>query len=417
MTSIWTLVGLLGLAYLGSAMLGPRGAARFGLSSGVEFVLLGVAIGPLVLGVLDRSTVGAFESLGGVATGWFALLIGLGFGWADRRRVPARSLILGIVIGLVTGASIGGALYGVLGLTRTLTGADRLLVAGGVGAACAGTTRHVARWMVARHGARGALLRLVAEIADADDAAAIIATGVLFALHPTGEAGVRLAPWSWGALSVGLGATLGLTATALLGRDFRLDASWGTLLGTGLLGIGLSAQLGLSPLTTMFAMGLTIALVSRHRAEIVEMTRPTERAVLLPALVLAGAKVDVGAPSLIALVVTTALVRVLVKSGAGLLLRGAIGPRVPAWVGIGLVPTGGLSISVALSFALRFPGRVGDAVLATSAAMLAIGELIGPPALRAALDAAGELRKDGPSSLGSMPSMHSVPPPPPETSR
>jgi Kef-type K+ transport system membrane component KefB len=412
MTSIWTLIGLLGLAYLGSAMLGPRGAARFGLSSGVEFVLLGVAIGPLLLGVLERSTLGTFEPVAGVATGWFALLIGLGFGWADRRRVPTRSLVLGIVIGLVTGASVFGALYGVLGLTRTLTGADRLLVAGGVGAACAGTTRHVARWMVARHGARGSFLRLVAEIADADDAVAIVATAVLFALHPTGEASVRLAPWSWGALSLGLGTTLGLTATALLGRDFRLDASWGTLLGTGLLGIGLSAQLGLSPLTTMFAMGLTIALVSRHRAEIVEMTRPTERAVLLPALVLAGAKVDVAAPSLIALVVTTAVVRVVVKGFAGLALRGAIGPRVPPWAGIGLVSTGGLSMSVALAFALRFPGWVGDSVLATTAAVLAIGELLGPPVLRAALDAAGEIRPAGPTSFASAPSL---PPPPPET--
>jgi Kef-type K+ transport system membrane component KefB len=221
---------------------------------------------------------------------------------------------------------------------------------------------------------------------------------------------VRLQPWSWGGLSLGLGAALGITAAALLGRDFRLDASWGTLLGTGLLGIGLSQKLGLSPLTTMFAMGVTVSFASPHRSEIVEMTRPTERAVLLPALVLAGAKVDFSGKMLIAMIVVALLARSLAKLIGGLLVRGATKKPVPAWVGVGLLPTGGLSIGVALSFALRFPGHVGDAVLATTAAVMTFGEIFGPSTMRAALDAAGELRPAGPMSRPSLTEPHSEPP-------
>jgi Kef-type K+ transport system membrane component KefB len=410
MTSIWTLIGLLGLAFLGSALLGPRGAARFGLASGVEYVLAGVALGPVALGVLDKDTLSTFDPVGGVAVGWFALLIGVSFGFEGRRRVPFRSVALGVALALVTGAAVTFALMTLFRMTRAFPPADRLLIAGGIGAACAGTTRHLARWMSARYGARGPIHRLYAEMADADDAVAIVATAVLFALHPVGEASVRLAPWSWGGLSLGLGIVLGVTATLLLGRDFRLDASWGTLLGTGLLGIGLSAQLGLSPLTTMFAMGVAISLTSRHRVEIVEMTRPTERAVLLPALLLAGAKIDFTVPILIATVVVAVAARAAAKLAGGALLRGALGRRIPIWIGLGFLPTGGLSIGVALSFALRFPGSVGNAVLAATAALMVVGEMIGPPTLRAALAAIGEIRDGAPA--GATPSLA---PPPPET--
>lgn len=409
MTSIWTLIGLLGLAFLGSALLGPRGAARFGLASGVEYVLAGIALGPVALGVLEKGTLATFDPVGGVAVGWLSLLIGLGFGYEGRRRVPARSQAFGIGLAAVTGAAIAGALIALFRATHAFAPADRVLIAGGVGAACAGTTRHLARWMSGRYGARGPVHRLFAEMADADDAVAIVATAVLFALHPVGGDAVRLSPWAWGGLSLGLGFVLGFTATMLLGRDFRLDASWGTLLGTGLLGIGLSQQLGLSPLTTMFAMGATISLTSGHRHEIVEMTRPTERAVLLPALLLAGAKIDFAVPLLVASVATGFGARAVSKLAGGLLIRSAIGPRVPRWIGLGLMPTGGLSIGVALSFALRFPGRIGDTVLAITAGLMIVGEMIGPPAFRAALAAIGEIREGAP-----MPSSSSLTPPPPE---
>src|SRR5262249_43049477 len=157
-------------------------------------------------------------------------------------------------LALVTGAAIAGALFGLFKLTGTFQASDRILVAGGVGAACAGTSRHLARWMAARHGARGKMHRLIAEMADADDAVAIVTTALLVVLLLVGVAGVRLGAVSWGGLSLGLCTMLGVAAAALLGRDFRLDASWGTMLGTGLLGIGISQQLGLSPLPTMFAM-------------------------------------------------------------------------------------------------------------------------------------------------------------------
>jgi hypothetical protein len=53
--------------------------------------------------------------------------------------------------------------------------------------------------------------------------------------------------------------------------------------------------------------------------------------------------------------------------------------------------SGALSISIGLAYALRFPGPVGDTVLAIAALSATVGEFVGPPRLRHALEGAGEI--------------------------
>ena len=48
-------------------------------------------------------------------------------------------------------------------------------------------------------------------------------------------------------------------------------------------------------------------------------------------------------------------------------------------------------MSVGLAFAIRFPGPVGDSVLATAFVACVAGEMIGPLALRRVLRGAGEI--------------------------
>jgi hypothetical protein len=188
----------------------------------------------------------------------------------------------------------------------------------------------------------------------------------------------------------------GAIATVLLGREFRIDESWGVLLGTALLAIGTAARLGLSPLSVMFFMGLTISSLSRHRREIVEMVAPTERPVLLPALLLAGARVDPFAivPLLMWVAPAALAARVLAKVASGVLLRTFTSPGKGArggLLGLGLLSSGALSMSIGLSFVLRFPGPVGDLVLVTATVFTIFGEFVGPLSLRAALAGAGEI--------------------------
>jgi hypothetical protein len=55
------------------------------------------------------------------------------------------------------------------------------------------------------------------------------------------------------------------------------------------------------------------------------------------------------------------------------------------------VSSGALSIGIGLSIAYRFPGQIGDTVLATAAILQLAGEFIGPASLKSALISAGEI--------------------------
>ncbi|WP_437922709.1 cation:proton antiporter [Sorangium sp. So ce291] len=395
MNAVWLLMGLLVLSYLGSSLVSGRVFRGIGLPSGAEYVVLGFVLGPSALGLLEPSSLAAFEPIAGVALGWLALVVGLDFGFVGNRRVRPSRMALGVLMSIATGCAVAAAVW--LAAERAVPSLDRgerALLAAGVGAVSAETTRHAVLWVTQRYGASGKLSDLVADIADCDDLGPLLMMGGAFALAPQATAHWPIPFWGWTIVTALIGVVLGLIAVVLLGSDFRLIQSWGVLLGTSLLTMGTSARVGLSPLLATFAMGVTIAAVSRHREEIVAMVSPTERPVILPALLLAGAHVSPKAAPFLPWIVAIALVaRVAGKLATGLVLRVASpdARETSPWLGLGLLSSGAVAMSVGLAFALRFPGPVGHTVLFTAAAAAVFGELVGPQALRATLRKAGEL--------------------------
>ncbi len=412
MNALLVLMGLLLLSYLGSFLVGGRSIRGFGLPSGAEYIVLGFAIGPAGLGLLDQNLVDAFDPVASVALGWLALLIGLDYGYArGEQRVSARRLLGGSAVALFTAAAVGAATWVAAGRFTPLRGTDRLLLAGGVGAACSETTRNAVRWVVERHKAAGPVADLVAELASCDDLVPFFLVGVLFGLRPVATLPFAAADgwgfvwWGWPATTIGVGALLGIVATVLLARELGQDETWIVLLGMSFLGIGVSARLGLSTVTAMFVLGAVLSRLSRHRHEIRERAWKTERPVLHPALLLAGAHLAVHNNPLAAAVVAAALVaRLLAKLLVGRALGVFFPPARAAGgaTGLGLMSSGALAMILGLSYALRFPGPAGEITLAAAAACTILGEFVGPVSLWAALRRAGELQSD-------------VPQPPPST--
>jgi Kef-type K+ transport system membrane component KefB len=388
------LLGLLVLSYIGSFLAAGRSLTGFGLPSGSEYLVLGFCVGPNVLGLVDRSMLASFDPIADVALGWLAMLLGLHYAFGGRHPIRTTSLIAASFIALLTAASVtAGELFAA---SRFGSGPpfDPWIWAAGVGIACAETTPHAVRWVIERKRAAGPLSRLLAELADSGGAVPILATAVLFLPMHEQHLPVAIPDLGWAGITLGLGILCGAVAAALLGREFRLHESFGVLLGTSLFGIGLAARLGLSVLALMFAMGLTLAAVSRHRNEMLAMVAPTERAILLPALVLAGARVEPrAAPGAVVVVVAALAARIVAKLISGWLL-GAVFPaarRAGPLLGLGLLSTGALSVAIGLAFALRFPGPVGDTVLLAVAVTTIFGEFGGPARLGAALTRAGEI--------------------------
>lgn len=396
---IWLLLGLLLLAYLGSNLVGGRAIRGFGLPSGSEYLVLGFALGPHVLDVVGRSLAHTFEPVVLVGTGWLALVAGVGYvRVADRWIKPSRAAV-GVLLGALSCAAVAAAVYFVSPYFASFRGFERLAVALGIGACASATTRHSVRWVVERHGARGPLADFAADAARASAMVPPLALTILFALAPGG--GLPAVP-VLGRIGVTLlfGAAIGLVAALLLGRDFRRDESWGVLLGTGLLTAGAADRVGLSLLGAMFALGLILA-ASRHRLDIKAMVTPTEKPVLLPVVLLAGAYVNLKLPTSVFVLVGLAVgAKIVVRVLLGLVL--AVGPArgTGADFGVSMLASGGFTIAAALAFSTRVPGVASDTVLLFAVVSTILGEWVSPAALRRSLNRAGELHAVDPSEVG-----------------
>ena len=390
------LLAVLAIAYVGSMLMQGRALRGVGLPSGTEWVMLGFALGSHALAVVDRDLLAAFEPVAAVAIGWQAFALGARFGRPSDERSELRSVFFGIVFSSIASAAVSAATWFAAGYFGLLSGQDRLLLAIGAGLVSSELTRHAVTWVVERYAARGPLASFVTGVSEGSAIVPLLGCAVPFALvAPRTELAIPV--WGLAFTTLGLGVLLALMCATLLSLEASGPRSWGVLLGAALLGTGISFRFGLSPLAAMFALGLSLAALSKKRAELHAMLARTEHPVRLPILLLCGAHIDLYVDERFSFVIGAAvLARIASAALSALPIGRASGssPRELHSLIRSLLPTGAITMTIGLSFALRFPGRVGTVVLLIATCQTILGELLGPLGLRRALYAAGELPPD-----------------------
>ncbi len=391
MTATAFLMGLLALSFFGSVLVGRKGS---GLASGIEFVGLGVLAGPLVLGWISRSTIDSFAPVIHVALGWLAFVIGLDFGRFGSRRTTRKVMAASTVAAAFTLASVAAATWFALrkvGIPFAQP-RDAMIVSLAFGVVATETTRHAVKWVLARFSAHGPLTDRFAQMASSDDLVPLLVLGVVALLLPGRVHVAGIPDWTFALATVLIGAFFAAIAALLL-KEAEGDEVWAVLLGTVLLTVGIALRLGLATLTAGFIFGITLRALSSHRRAIRVLVAPTERPVLLPMLLVAGARIDVAPlfvrPKILWVVGAAILARVVAKVVVGFFVRE--GGRSHPSFGAGLLSSGALSLACGLFVALRAPGIVGDSVLLFAALVALVGEILAPFAARHALDRAGEI--------------------------
>lgn len=381
------LLVLLVLAYIGSMWASSERKRAFGSPSGVEYVVLGLLLGPETLGVLGHGAIAALEPIAIVALGWIGLVYGLECGRVGERAAPARRIALGLLFTVVTALSAASAAFGLLGYFQLGAPAQHALISGAVGLVTAETTRHAVRWIGERQPLSGPLADLLLDLAAADDAPVLLALALLFAAV-AGEHtlfGLPIAPPQLAALNVLSGALLGVLSAFLIRRASSKVERWTILIGATWLATGTARSLGLSALSSTFTLGLTLSALSSEAPLLRAKVAQTEGAVLLPALLLAGAHLSPPTSDAeIALIAGALGMRIAVSFTLGYLLsflhkdtRG-----LGAWLGAGMLASGTLTTIVAFGIALRFPAAVARPALAIAFLGTLLGEVVGPTALR-----------------------------------
>ncbi|MCC7194505.1 MAG: hypothetical protein IT356_03005 [Gemmatimonadaceae bacterium] len=380
------------LAWVGDALARPTRHRPIGLSSGTEFLVAGLLVGPVGVGMVTRTTLEALAPLTLVAASWLALLAGSDI--ADRRNTPPSRVVMGLALGLASYAACSVAAWLLMPVAAPLDGEARVLMALGMGCAGSETARIAMTWGATRPAVRGPLQNALADLAAAGDVVPLIGLAVLFSIAPQPtESRLNGFPLIALGVTVGLGVVAGVLAAVLTRVESRQTERWGILVGAALMGVGLCAALGLAAPTALATMAVVLNLLARDRAALRAMLASTARPVLLPVMALAGAQIDAHDGKAFWLAVALVpLVRLGIKLPVVAVLRRGLAPStaMTRWAGAALMSAGPVTACVGLVVAARLPGPIGRLVLASCVASIIAGEVVGLPARRRELRRAGE---------------------------
>lgn len=329
-------------------------ARRFRIVSGVEYLLLGMLLGPLASGLLSREALGGLSPLVTLGLGWTGARLGSQFTLPELIRIRGVVYRVAFVESLITLILVSATTLFVLSWTLGLHARESVIAAVALGAMA--TVTGQAGVAVASRG-RGAGDSLVGQLrtsAAVNAFVAVAAFGLLTAaVHPE-PLGLGRPPsiTEWAVINLALGGVGGGLFHLFLGEERHPDRLFIALVGAIVLVSGAAAYLRLSPMLAALMFGAMVANTSRRRREIGALLARVERPLYFVLLILAGAW---WAPSPRPWVLTVGLfllVRALGKVGGGRLAARANGrlEQLGAHWGRGLLGQGGLALVIGLNY-------------------------------------------------------------------
>lgn len=382
MTSLTLLVVLLALAYLGGLGSARRRALHLG---GGAVLAVGFALGPDVLGLISRDLLGNFQALLFMGMGWLGTVWGLSHGTLKGAKIRARDYVLANLLCafgslVIFGAAVPFARF--LELTDVPSSWHLGLA---VAAVLSGTTR-----VPALPSPNGAIPVTPRRIFGATAELPPVLLLAIVAVVSPDASGLPLPSWTTAAIGGALGVALGAIVAALLGQTLHRAELWPLLIGAALLTVGLTLRFEIPLLTPSFLFGVTLALLSPHKGTLRHLTERTERPMLLPALVLAGAVVTLPW-NILSLVFCTSLVALRLGTQAligwlALLLLGRYdesNPRPPPVAAKirSFLPSSSLHVAIGLSIFLRHQDSLGQLSLFCAVLSLVVSDLLAATSL------------------------------------
>lgn len=396
---VLALIGLLGARLTFARRRVPLGPQIF-IVVGGPFLFLGFLLGPYVLHVLSEERVDQLIPLLALGLGWIGILFGLQLDYMQLRRFPLRYLavawiqaVVAFALVFLIGYLITGAWFG-----RRM----EAIILAAAATACVSTPAAIA--LVSNtYMSRGPMTRLLFYVASLDGAVGIVALGLTHAAHHTGflGEGIAMSTAEWLVISLLLGVFFGVLFLSLTRVRPRSQELALLLIGLVLFAAGTAFYLSVSPLFVCMIAGIVIGNLSPMRRRVYKALSAWEQPIYILVLVLAGALLKFPSWWIVPLVAVYASGRLLAKwlggiAAARIPLRGFSPPDT---FGLALVPQGGISLAMAISFVLIYvPGASGietaaNILFATVVIAVGLSDLIGPFMIRAVLERAGELHR------------------------
>lgn len=449
-TSVPMVLMLLALAagaYLLAHFVVDRLQRRYLFVSGLEYIGLGILLGPFVFSqvhVLENLT--QLSPVIAFAAGWVGLLYGMEF---DLKGLLAKadeaSVRIALSEGVVAGITVTGVSYWALtqgwlldapvvvsgaeqaagaasamalslaypeGVAAVLVPRAQLAVveaagaqwislsqawmaAGTLGCAAAAGSSSAVDLVSRRYGhLETKLLPTLRRAARFGDLLAILALGLLFCIFHQGQTNTLRPPAisDWVLLTVGVGVGLGFLFVLFIGNDESENNRFLALVGIIVFASGSAFFLNLSPLTVNLLLGVVL-VNTRAGVGVRETLQTSLRPVGLILLVFAGAMWEPVDPLAAALMCTGyVLLRAFTKAVGGFIA--SFGTSLRRDIFRGLMAQGEVALAIALSFRLVYDGPAVELAYTAILASVVVNELVAPRLLQGLLIDAGELDRD-----------------------
>lgn len=355
------------------------------------YLILGLLVGPSVLGLLDEAAIGQMSAASDIALAFIAFTVGGEFKLSYFKRVGATPIVIAVfesffAVGLV----VAGLLLAGFELPFALC----------LGSIAAATAPAATVMVIKQYHARGPVTECLLSVVAIDDATALIAFGVATSMAKTLESGAALSLYSaLGSplLEVGasllLGFALGCAYTFAL-RFFKDKGAQLTLtIAFILLGAAVADELDLSALLLCMMFSATFTNMARLTNEVYSAIDRFTPPIFCLFFVLSGADLKLSVlPSIGVVGVIYVVLRVM-----GKWIGAALGARlmhadanIQKYLGPALLPQAGVAIG--LSFlAQQVVPQYADTIRAVILCGTLIYELIGPAVSKTTLQKAGEI--------------------------
>ena len=376
---------------------GPRLLFR----TGTHFIVIGFVLGPSVLGLVTREALEHLFPFFALGFGWVGFLFGMQL---ERDTVRAFAAYLHrFAVGQALLAFAFMTTLGLIGLlTLGLLGrVEILLVLLASATACTSAPAGIA--MVSSNFlVRGPVRDMLFFAASVDGIVGIILLQLIYAgYHPPDALGLlgNLPALAWTVVAISVGLLCGIIFVWLCRGRTAIEELVLFLMGIAAFAAGAALQLQLSPLFVSVIMGAVVANLVPDPRRVLRVMAKWEKPAYVILLILAGALVQFSTPWIIPLALLYAFLRGGAKvAAASTMIRLETLPfPTPRFLGLGLIPQGGISLVMALSALLTFYGLelggvdVSQGLLSVVVLGVVLSELVGPTLTTGTLRKAGEI--------------------------
>jgi hypothetical protein len=399
--AIITLLIFLIVGYLGSRRFVWSTMRRYPwnglLVTGVEFLILGILLGPGAAGLITKEVMADLEPVIYLTLGSIGLLVGIEVTWEQIRRtssalfgVTARDFLAVFVVFAATAYLL------VLYLFPQYSVTERFLASSIMGITAAVSSPTIIGLLSRILPSRGPFTTTVKMMAALNPFLPLLVFGLLFTVTHQKffgyeELGAGLMWWLFlNAAALVLGFFMVLFTRERCSDNEMLLLIAGTVLVVG----GVCYFLELSSLYTGMVMGFVVGNFSRKREQIFRELLLIEKILFVAFLILVGATLDFDDKRVFAVAGVYVALRLILRFVA---TGGVIASRLPErsplgrWSGLVFTAQGGMALAIALDFTLASESDLAYFTLAVVAVAVVVNDVAAVALTRSVLARAGEV--------------------------